>query len=483
MTTFYWHDYETFGITPRSDRPAQFAGVRTDMDLNEIGEPTMIYCKPAADASLPSLESCLITGITPSACEANGISEQAFAEKIEHELAMPGTIGVGYNNIRFDDEVTRYLFWRNLIEPYAREWQNDCARWDFIYLVRAMYAFFPETMNWPRNGDGTISFKLSDLCAANGIKHESAHDALSDVRATIGLARLIKVLQPRLFEFAFSLRQKAEVQKQLLLDEKAPILHVSGQFGLARAFLAPMWPLGTHPTNKNEIIMWDLTQDPSVLLTLKADEIRERLFVRTEDLPDKVSRLPIKNISINKSPFVVCNLKVLKPHRAAEIDINWDLISKHAEIAKNLQLPNNLWVDVFQREKLESVDVDEDLYNGFVPNNDRAILNRLRYLTGAQLAAEKPRFTDSRLTELLFRYRARNFPESLNADEQQKWKSHCSTKFTEQLEPFIKDFKTWENVCKTDVQKNILNAVKGWVEARERDLKTVTNSTKRMSCI
>ena len=141
--SFFWHDYETFGVVPRRDRPAQFAGVRTDAELNEIGEPVMLHCQPAAD-SLPDPESCLLTGITPQHCLEQGVPELAFAAAIETQLAKPGTVGVGYNSIRFDDEVTRFLFWRNLIDPYAREWQNGCGRWDLLDVVRATCALRPE---------------------------------------------------------------------------------------------------------------------------------------------------------------------------------------------------------------------------------------------------------------------------------------------------------------------------------------------------
>jgi exodeoxyribonuclease-1 len=165
--TFLWHDYETFGVVPRRDRPAQFAGVRTDAELNEIGEPLMIYCKPAPDY-LPSPESCLITGITPQLCLERGLPEHEFAARIEAACSQPGTIGVGYNTIRFDDEVTRFLFWRNLIDPYGREWQNDCGRWDLLDVVRLCYALRPEGIEWPKKEDGTQSFRLEDLARANG---------------------------------------------------------------------------------------------------------------------------------------------------------------------------------------------------------------------------------------------------------------------------------------------------------------------------
>src|SRR5437764_14884446 len=119
--TFLWHDYETFGAVPRRDRPAQFAAIRTDAELNEIGEPIMHYCRPAPDY-LPDPQSCLITGITPQRCQQLGIAEHQFAAMIAEALGAPGTIGVGYNTIRFDYEFTRFLFWRNLLDPYAREW-------------------------------------------------------------------------------------------------------------------------------------------------------------------------------------------------------------------------------------------------------------------------------------------------------------------------------------------------------------------------
>ena len=225
--TFFWHDYETFGRVPRRDRPAQFAGIRTDADLNETGESVMHYCQPAPDY-LPDPESCLLTGIVPQLCLEKGLPEYQFADAIEGQLAQPGTVGVGYNSIRFDDEVTRHLFWRSLMDPYAREWQNQCGRWDLVDLVRAAWALRPEGIEWPRHDDGRPSFKLEHLSKANGLAHEAAHDALSDVRATIALARLIKTRQPRLWDFCLKLRKKDAVLQEMGVGR--PFLHISGMY-------------------------------------------------------------------------------------------------------------------------------------------------------------------------------------------------------------------------------------------------------------
>ena len=328
-STFFWHDYETFGLSPAKDRPAQFAGVRTDMDLNEIGEPLMLYCQLPTDY-LPSPESTLITGITPQLCNERGVPEPQFAQMIVRELAAPDTIGVGYNTIRFDDEVTRFMLWRNLFPPYKREFENGCSRWDLIDVVRCAYALRPEGIVWPTDAEtGKTSLRLEHLTAANGLAHESAHDALSDVRATIAFARLLRNTQPRLFEFALKLRQKKAVQDEIgwpfdLKKSPKPFLHVSGMFGAERRYLAVVYPLAPHPTNKNELIVWDLAADPALLLGLSVAQIRERLFTSAAELGERgLTRLPIKTIHINKSPVVIAQLKTLNDTQSAACGVDW----------------------------------------------------------------------------------------------------------------------------------------------------------------
>ena len=426
MHTFLWHDYETFGTDTRRGRPAQFATIRTDAGLNEIGEPVMLYCRPADDY-LPDPGACLITGITPQQCLERGLPECEFAARIEAEMARPGTIGVGYNTIRFDDEITRFLFWRNLIDPYAREWQNECGRWDLLDVVRMAYALRPEGIHWPVV-EGKPSFRLEKLTQANGIAHEAAHDALSDVRATIALARLIRQHNPKLFDFALALHKKERVAQELRLpatqNTARPFLHVSGMFPAERGCLAVMWPLATHPTNKNELLAWDLAHDPAPLAALSVQELRTRLFTRSQDLPEGVARLPVKGVHLNKSPMVVGNLATLTPVLAEKWGINLEQAARHAEAARQLPDMSAIWPQVYARPEEPTPDVDQDLYGGFLGNEDRRRLQRLRALSPRDLAQARGGFDDARLTELLFRYRARNFPETLAPEEQARWQAH-----------------------------------------------------------
>ena len=424
--TFLWHDYETFGADTRRDRPAQFAAIRTDAELNEIGEPLMMYCRPSADY-LPDPVSCLITGITPQLCLEKGIPEAEFAARIETEMARPGTIGVGYNTIRFDDEITRFMFWRNLIDPYAREWQNQCGRWDLLDVVRMTYALRPAGIQWPRNETGQPSFKLENLSKANGLLHEAAHDALSDVRATIGLARLIRQHNPKLFDFALSLHKKdrviAEMKLPASLDEARPFLHVSGMFPADRGCLAVMIPLVQHPTNKNEVLAWDLSQDPRELADLDVETIRLRMFSRSADLPEGITRLPIKSIHLNKSPMVVGNVNTLTAQMAESWGIDLQTAAINAQSARDLPDMSGIWREVFKRPAQEPVDVDQDLYGGFVGNEDRRRLEELRTLSPEALAKARTGFDDPRLSELLWRYRVRNFPQTMTEEDMERWEA------------------------------------------------------------
>lgn len=460
-STFFWHDYETFGADPKRDRPAQFAGVRTDEELNEIEEPIVHFCRLSEDA-LPDIDACLITGISPDLCEEKGINERLFSQHIFAALGKANTIGVGYNSIRFDDEVTRFLFWRNLMDPYQREWAQGCSRWDLLDVVRALYALKPKTCEWPVDSEAKVSFRLENLTKANGLTHDFAHEALSDVRATIALARLIKQREPKFFDYCLALRHKRRVSEILSLSEPKPILHVSGMYGVERGCLAVVWPLGIHPVNKNEVIVWDLKEDPSILMELSAQAIHDRLFTATEHLPEGVSRLPIKTLSLNRSPFVLSALKALSDSRAAELGLDWQVVLSNTMKAKQLRLALDLWKKVYQREPYIKRDVDEALYEGFLEDSDKKICDTLRTMDAKKLAEWKGSFSDPRLGELFFRYRARSFPESLSAEERAQWLNLCQMK----REPLLAEYwKHWDlrYAEGSESDRQLLASLKQWI--------------------
>ncbi|RHW77020.1 exodeoxyribonuclease I [Colwellia sp. RSH04] len=434
-STILWHDYETWGVSPKFDKPSQFAGIRTDLELNIIGEPEMFYCQPPKDY-LPHPEACMVTGITPQHAQMNGLNESDFAAKIHELFSQPNTCVAGYNNIRFDDEVTRYLFYRNFYDPYAREWQNGNSRWDIIDMVRACYALRPEGINWPtvmneETGEERVSFRLELLTKANGIAHEAAHDAMSDVYATIAMAKLIKDKQPKLYEFIFNLRNKKQVADLLNVAEMTPIVHTSSKISSEHGCTSWFSPISYHPVNKNAVICVDLARDISPLFDLTSEELKARLYTRYDDLAPDELPIPIKLIHINKCP-IVAPAKTLLPENAERLTIpreyclkNFALLKKHSELREKLS-------DIFTTSAFDNeakVDAEQALYGGkFFSHGDKAQMDILHSLQPEQLASHPFTFEDERLTTLLFRFRARNYPHTLSVEEGQKWQQYCQNK-------------------------------------------------------
>lgn len=419
MNTLYWHDYETWGADPSRDCPSQFAGVRTDEDLNVIGESLSLYCQPPTDR-LPSPVACLVTGITPQKAREKGVAEPEFISRIYRELSRPGTCGVGYNSIRFDDEVTRYTLYRNFYDPYEREWKHGNSRWDIIDMVRLTRALRPEGIEWPNYDDGSPCFRLEQLTQANGISHEAAHDALSDVMATIAMAKLIRDRQPRLYRYVYEHRLKQKVAALIDLQRQAPFLHVSGRLPRDNGYTGLMIPLTRHPTNNNAIICFNLMGDARALLELPADKIRERLFTRAEDLPEGIERLPLKSVQINRCP-VVATPKLLDSAAARRLGIDLDRCEQHWQLLRGKDISAKL-LQVFSGEGFGRVEEpDRQLYQGFLGETDKVLLNQVRSASPEELAGDSFHFNDERYRQLLFLYRARHYPETLNEDEMHLW--------------------------------------------------------------
>ncbi len=426
-SSIFWYDYETTGIDTRRDRPLQVAGIRTNEALVEIDEPLNLYCRLGEDI-LPHPAACLVTGITPSVLSEKGLGEAEFFTRLHRELSLPGTCVAGYNSLRFDDEITRNGLYRNFFDPYAREWQGGNSRWDLIDLVRTAYALRPEGIQWPRE-DGRVTLRLERLTAANGIDHGQAHDALADVRATIALARLVRERQPKLYDFLYQLRSKQRLHQQVRLLQ--PLLHVSGRFSAERGYLAVVLPLAWHPKNRNALIVCDLQAEHLPLLELDGDALRQRLYRRRDQLAEGESAVPLKLVHLNKCP-VLAPLKVLRDSDRERLGV--DLAACIAR-AGQIREQQALWRDklalVYAEQSFPAcADPEQLLYDGFIGDRDRQLCERVRRADPATLARENWPFDDPRLPELLFRYRARNFAETLSAEERQRWMEFCRSRLT-----------------------------------------------------
>ena len=418
--SFLWFDLETFGRDPRRSRIAQFAAIRTDLELNPVGEPISLYCQPALDL-LPSPEATLITGITPQQAQRDGLAEAEFFARVHEELAAPGTCAVGYNSIRFDDEFIRYGLYRNFHDAYEREYKDGNSRWDLLDMMRLMRALRPEGLQWPAREDGAPSFRLEDLAKANGAREGSAHEALSDVRATLGLAQRMRAAQPRLWDYALRLRDKRHVSGLLDTLNGGPLLHVSGRYPAARHCAALVLPLARHPRIDSRVIVCDLDEEPDGLLELEAADIADRLYTPAADLPEGERRIPLKEIHTNKCPVLV-PLAHLREADFERLGIDRAAAERRAQRLRDAAGLAEKVRRVFASEAhRERADADAALYDGFLADADRRLFPRIRSSAPEGLREFATQLRDPRCPELLLRYRARNWPDSLDAGERAQW--------------------------------------------------------------
>jgi len=456
--SFCWFDYETFGTSPVWDRPSQFAAIRTDASLEPLGEPEVIWCRQSDDY-LPHPGACRVTGITPEEANRRGVPEHRFIERVRRLLGAPGTCSVGYNSVRFDDEFTRHTLFRNLHDPYAHEYKDGASRWDLLDVVRLVRALRPDGIVWPQADDGRPSNRLEDLSAANGLEDGRAHDALVDVRATIALARLIRARQPRLFDFALAHRGKAAVARLLDVSidiaERRPVVLVSPGVPATRHHLALVLPLVRHPDKANAVIVLDLARDPAMLAGLDSASIAERVFARGMRSDDP-GRPGLHVVATNKCP-VVAPETVLRASDAERLGIDLAAHERHREVLLDLlgrgkgdagqnlaraparapggqvtsaDLPATIQAAMARPFTDDApVDVDASLYaGGFLSGADRARLDRVRATKAATSEIPNDGFDDARLVEMVFRYRARNYPDTLDTVERKRWRQHVETR-------------------------------------------------------
>ncbi|MFZ7108013.1 exodeoxyribonuclease I [Avibacterium avium] len=440
--SFFVYDYESFGVNPATDRPAQFAGIRTDKDFNIIGEPVMFYCKQTNDY-LPSPTAVMVTGITPQQCNEQGLPEPEFAARILQEFSQPNTCVMGFNNIRYDDEMTRYTFYRNFIDPYEYSWKNGNSRWDLLDLVRACYALRPDGINWVYD-EGMPSFRLENLTKANGIEHSNAHDAMADVYATIEMAKLIKEKQPRLFQFFFEHRDKKSLEAMINTAEMTPLVHVSGMLGNYRGNTTWISPLAWHPTNKNAVIVCDLDSNIDDLLNKSAEELRQNLYTKKAELEEQgILPVPLKLVHINKCP-ILAPAKTLLPENAQRLGIDRQrCLDNLAKLRANTEIRDKV-LQIFTDERVfdPSDNVETELYSGFFGINDKNNMAILRDLPPEKLSEHNLTFQDKRVEALLFHYRARHFYKTLSRAEQVRWDKYRRNKLEKSAVQFEQELQS-----------------------------------------
>ena len=440
-SNFFFYDLETSGLNPSRQRIMQFAGQKTDMNLNPVGEPINVLVRLSEDI-LPEPEAILITKTTPQKTLEEGISEPELAQLITEKVCTPGTIMVGFNNIRFDDEFMRYTLWRNFYDPYEWCYKDSRSRWDMLDVVRMTRALRPEGITWPVDKEGQPSNRLEELSAINKLNHEHAHDALSDVRATIGIARLIKQKQPKLFDYLLGMRQKNKVKELVNLDAPVPFVYSSGRYGKLKSFTAVGMPIA-RGSRDGGIVIYDLSINPESFFKLNTKQLCEKIFASYKEKQDPgFTSIPVKELFYNKAP-AVAPLSVMDEASWQRLELDKNAIKKHIQLLQRHKDFTEKVSEAFKQKPAfqMSEDIEGQLYDGFINEHDKPRMAEVRSSDETALANLTPKFDDKRLRELYIRYKARNYPKTLNENERKLWEDYRMKKFVDVSPSFMQSLQ------------------------------------------
>jgi len=463
--TFFFYDLETSGLDPRQDRIMQFAGIRTTPELKQVGEPYNILVK-LNDDTLPAPDALMVTGITPQQTQSDGLTEAEFANLLVNEIFTEDTIAIGFNNIHFDDEFIRTLFWRTFNDPYEWSWRDGRGRWDLLDVVRMTRALRPEGIEWPIV-DGKEVNKLELITKQNGIDHLKAHDALSDVEALIAVTQLIKDRQPQLYAHLFAIKDKKKVAALVNLDDKKPFVYVSGSLDAQFHKATVAFPL-TSGRNGN-VIVYDLRYDPTPLLNLSTKELTKSMFAKWEERQkEDFVKLPVKEMQYNRAPAVAPAGVLEREGGWEKISLDLATVEKHRDILLSSPSFAENVRSLFEGrpEFPRDSDPEAQLYDGFVPDVDKLRIEKVRNSDANSLADLHPEFTDERLNELLLHYKARNYPQSLAEDEVGEWEKWRAARINKQLPAFVNRLQQLAAIHGGDDSKSyVLQELQLWAES------------------
>lgn len=463
--TFFFYDLETSGLNAREARIMQFAGIRTDMDLNPIGEPYNMLVR-LNDDTLPSPEALMVTGITPQQTVDEGYSEAEFSKILINDIFLPNTTIVGFNNIRFDDEFIRHLFWRNFYDPYEWSYKDGRSRWDLLDVVRMTRALRPEEIEWPVDDNGVAVNKLELIASANKIDHFKAHDALSDVEALIAVTKMIRDKQPQLYEYLLKMRDKNEVKKLVNLDYKQPFVYVSGRLDAEFNKATVAFPL-TAGRNGN-VIVYDLRYDPTPFIKMNAKDLAVKLYASwDEQKAEGFIKLPIKELQYNHTPAVAPLGVLTQMDGWSKIALSEAIIEKHKNILMSVPaFAENIRTVLENRSGYDkATDPEAMLYDGFLPDGDKMRVEKVRNSSGQELADFHPNFNDERLDPLLLHYKARNFPKSLAEDEAVIWENWRAHRVMAELPAFMDSLQRLQQSTTDENKIFVLSEMHLWAES------------------
>ena len=414
MTASYlFYDIETTGLNKAFDQVLQFAAIRTDQQLNEIGRQN-IKVKLRPDV-IPS-PLAILTNRIPVSELARGLCEYEAIAQIHGLMNEPETVSIGYNTLGFDDEFLRFSFHRNLLPPYTHQYRNGCRRMDLFPITIVYWLYKRDVLAWPKI-NGKPSLKLEHLGAENHLVNGQSHEALVDVETTVELARRFfkKKKMWQYLEGYFDKETDAYRIAELPIacqsgaGEHRKGLMVSGEYGPAQNYQIPVISIGESIPYSNQTL-W-LRMDLPQLRETTPQSIAETSWVIRKRLGEPGLLLPPHNRYWRR----------IGDERSAAFEENFEWLQANPEIFQQIIK----YYREYRYPFIPNLDADASLYQiGFYSRADEKLCRQFQQASLTEKAMLVEQFASPDARTLAYRILGRNYPHALPAEYEDDFKSY-----------------------------------------------------------
>mgnify|MGYP000267572664 FL=1 len=407
MSNLVFYDFETCSSNVSYGQIIQVGAILVNDNFQELDRYEG-RCK-LSPGVVPEAMALLVNKTTPKMLKETNLSHyQMIRQLVDKFKKWKNSTFIGYNSINFDEEFLRRTLFKNLDYPYLTV-TNGNERADLFSLTRASYLYYPNCIKTPISAKNNPVFKLDKLAPMNGIKHDDAHSAISDVLATVEIAKLLSKTAPNVWKTSLMTTNKDKTL-QLIKNE---LTFCTDFFYYGKSFPFVLTYVCEHP-QWGYPMCFDLKSDPKYYFNLSISELKKEL---------KKTPKVIRTIKHKKHPIIMnssygMNFDRYKQLGLPELQKRAKLIKENKDFADKVSSV----LDEEAREKKdfdsqEEVFAEESIYKKFTTKEDNAIMPAFHKADWKKKFLVLQKFKDERLRYFGKKIIYEESPESLPKDE------------------------------------------------------------------
>ena len=387
MSNFVFYDFETSSSNKFWGQIIQIGAILTNDNLEELDRyEARSRLSPGI---IPEAMSLIVNKSSPKILKSSNLSHYQMVRQFIETLKKWGKATyIGFNSVDFDEEFLRNTLFKTLEYPYLTN-TNGNARGDLLGLARAANLYYPNTLKNPVSEKGNAVYKLEKMAPLNGIKHNNAHDAIGDVIATLGVAKIISNKARTVWEAS---QLTTDKNRTLEIIKKELYFCTNEYFyGKSRPYVQTF--VCQHPKYQ-----WpkcfDLKHDPNIYLNLPISDLKEQMGKNPKFL---------RTVRHNKHPIIMNpsyskGFEEYKLLGDAKLKERADLIKKNKKFAENVSLILQEEAEEKEQSKSqEDIYEEESIYLRHTPNEDNKVMTLFHKAEWDEKLSIIDKFKDQRL--------------------------------------------------------------------------------------